>query len=149
MEKPPEDPLFDEVPNGSKGQASPLLECRRTEMKNQSKSDDKQPNIIVNIPNLYPPTGDVASRAPAAAPETMLIPAAAQPGKEYTIQQFCYRYGLSDTIIKKLIENEFAGTQAFVHTSIQDLKDMEMRIGAIRELQAAVIKWIEHGPEGN
>ncbi len=61
--------------------------------------------------------------------------------------EFCQQFDLSQTIADKLSENEFASTLSFAHTSVQDLKDIGLKIGAIHELRSAVALWARAGDE--
>lgn len=158
MDRPPHDPLFEKVPSWVKGPKNELLERRIADMKGKSSTqDDKQPVVINNHTHFPPNFGNPLAQTPfipgvavpgLSASSATLVPSGKEPGPKLSITEFCQQFDLGEAIAIKLSENEFASTHSFVLTSVQDLKDIGMKIGAIHELRSAVALWAR-ASEGN
>ncbi|KAI5992525.1 hypothetical protein EDD15DRAFT_2168109 [Pisolithus albus] len=70
-----------------------------------------------------------------------LLPATRIPGEDIPIIEFCTRYDLGDTILKKLQENSFRKARSLHFLSIKDLKEMGFVHGEVAELRDAVEQW--------
>jgi hypothetical protein len=96
---------------------------------------------LVNIfRQQAPPLPIVTATAPPHDILTLLHPSRV-PGRDMPIEEFCATHDLGPTILEKLQENFFMHARVLRFLTIQELKDMNFRLGEIASLRDAVEGW--------
>jgi len=120
------------------------------------------PVINFNIPNevvqlfrpaapAVPPT--IPAPAPALAPalhinlpadsldSVSLIPADRIPGPEFSLDEFCLKYNVTDRVRNKLDENGYSGSHTFQYAAWNDLKEAGLKTGELAQVKHALLRW--------
>ena len=71
----------------------------------------------------------------------MLLPNQYEPGLTITIEEFCARSELDDSILAKLKDNGYSHTHTFKYIEVSELRSMGFKPGKIAELKEAVRLW--------
>jgi hypothetical protein len=152
IEKPPNHKLFDALSATNLAPLSPL-QLRRLQAQKENSPAPITPQIHNHISfpdNLFGllQTRPVAEPVPSAAAlnprpplVAMLIPNRHEPGLTCTIEDFCARYELDNTILTKLKDNGYSRMHTFKYIEISELQDMGFKPGEIVELKEAVRLW--------
>jgi hypothetical protein len=145
LEKPPNHRLFDE----GKVPVSPVLQ-RRLEKQNEKQNpvSNNSPTINFTLGNelvslFRPQAPPIATPTATTLPydHVALIHPSRSPGNDVPIAEFCNTYGLGESILKKLQDNFYLHARVLRFVTIQELKDMDFRLGEIASLRDAVEVW--------
>jgi hypothetical protein len=164
IEKPPNHRLFDT------NQQSPILQ-RRLNNQNQKNTSESSTAPIFNLTigndivhrflGSQPPQAHadlplpLAPQPPHPAAPAPLAPAATiydlqcptllhtsrLPGHDMPLAQFCTDFKLSDKVFEKLRDNGYQDARVLRFLMIDELKEMNFRLGEIAALRDAVEMW--------
>lgn len=159
VEKPPNHRLFDTT-----SLQSPVLQ-RRLNMQNQKNTSSTAPVFNLTIGNDivnqllghradFPGPPPLAPH-PAAPGPVPLAPAATiydlqcptllhtsrLPGQDMPLNQFCINFKLGDMVFEKLRDNGYQDARVLRFLTIDELKEMNFRLGEIAALRDAVEMW--------
>ena len=166
LDTPPNHHLFNALSNNQLGQRSPLLDRRQRGSSNSGPVFNFNiPNEFAQL--LRPPAPAVSAAIPvnpvpvpmpALAPTlvpaahnliahvpvsnlVLLIPADRVSGPELLLDNFCLKYGLTESVRNKLDENGYSGSHTFQYAEWSDLKDAGLKAGEVAQLKHAILKW--------
>lgn len=63
------------------------------------------------------------------------------PGPDMPLSKFCQQYDLGPNILKKLQDNYYSDARVLRFVTIDELKEMDFRLGEIAGLRDAVERW--------
>jgi hypothetical protein len=72
---------------------------------------------------------------------TLLLHPSRAPGTDMPISQFCTNFGLGPAIIKKFENNFYMDARVLRFVTMDELKEMDFRLGEIAGLRDAVERW--------
>jgi hypothetical protein len=155
LETPPNHQLFDNTAT----KVSPVLQRRLDQ--NKASAAPAAPVINFNIGpeiiDLFRPGTHEPVPAPAPPYQGPPLPTATVPvydlqcptllqpnrkaGFDMAIDEFCKVYQLSDSITKKLTENSYTYARMLRFVTIEEVRQMDFRLGEIAALRDAVDQW--------
>lgn len=89
------------------------------------------------------PTNVILPSTPACSTlSPMLLPPGSKTGVELSLEEFGVKYRIAASVITALLDAGYTGTHTFEYIAISELKELGLKLGAIAEMRAAVMKWI-------
>jgi hypothetical protein len=148
LHKPPNHKLFDTTNQA----VSPVLQKRIAAQNTKTGSSNTSPifnislgNDILDIFRPPPPPNPipVPLSAPPVynAPSSLLLHPSRVPGPDIPLSEFCEQYSLGPNILRKLQDNFYTHARVLRFVTIDELKEMDFRLGEIAELRDAVERW--------
>jgi len=97
----------------------------------------------VPAPAYTPPTDTAVGQYDLQCPT--IIQQNQLPGRDMPIVEFCAAFDLGNAIEKKLLDNSYRHARMLRFVTLQDLKEMDFRLGEIATFRDGVEKWCAAG----